>query len=457
MEEHISPRRKDAPTATFQNNNNNKNTITTSHNSAAASATADSPTNSTNTAGVTTESTTTESSSSSSSCLGKDNHKPAAIQSMADATNETSPFSVPNASPIPTLAATTVTDSQQQQQQQQQDGMQPEPIGQTQTTPVWKFPSHIDPPSKELIRFLHEQAMAEGVAVSGDESDQTELSRYGILSFEDVLLLASAHQHNQALKHMQSRLQRDHPDCVYQVTSARCVLYNVTKQARQAAQTARRHRQQTIVPALQQEKALAKEQARKRDEAYQALRRLTRQRELKKKFVPNQEMWREVAYLVTELQKLEKEERTWKQAEKELDRKLEKNHVGDCDDMDITSDHENDEDCLDDCKENAISIMEDASEPQSPPLESKRPLVLQQVRQIQLQCTTIEESLEILQSAMERTQSLQRQVAQTHDQNRFFVVGGYSCNSSRNSRGGGGEGSQTKDLIRIMSQEDPSG
>jgi hypothetical protein len=48
------------------------------------------------------------------------------------------------------------------------------------------------------------------------------------------------------------------------------------------------------------------------------LERSRQKAELKKKLPRNQELWREVAYLMTEISKLSKEERLWQQAEQNL-------------------------------------------------------------------------------------------------------------------------------------------
>ncbi|KAL7563112.1 hypothetical protein ACA910_012296 [Epithemia clementina (nom. ined.)] len=342
-------------------------------------------------------------------------------------TNDDSPFSVPNASPIPTSTNNNNRSTAESPPQQL-------PL-------VWRFPGSIDLPSRDLIQMLYEQAILPQQTPDEKPSDQITLSRYGILSFEDVLLLAASYQHNQALRSMQSILKRDHPNCVYQVTAARQALYEATAMARQAAQAARQERYK--------QQALADERARKQEEEYRALKRLSCQRELKKKYPPNQEMWREVAYLMTELQKLEKEERVWKQADKELDQQIIMSMTKSSittksdDDMDSSSDDDQDNDQDNDQEmEGCENENGDARQP------TERQVVLEKVQDIQMSCALILESLDVLEKAMERTRVLQRQVAQAHEETLFGAYGGVGGGAGGCSRG------QTKDLVRIMSQED---
>ena len=327
--------------------------------------------------------------------------------------DSSSPFSVPNASPIPTSTGHSSNEplatghGEPHKQQKEVDNSQ---------CIVWEYPPSVSLPSKELLESLYQHAMQ-----SDSDSDQPQLANYGILSLEDVLLPAVSHQHNQVLRSIQAIVQRDAPECVSQITLARQALYQTTAMARQVAQASRQRRKE--------EQQRAKIQAQKDQEEYRALKRLACQRDLKKKYPPNQETWREVAYLMTELQKLEKEERVWKQADKDLEQQilLAQNNNDDAEAMDLESDDESEE------KENS---EERGS-------SSQKQVIMEKVQDINLACTRIEESIDVLQKAMNRTQILQRQVAQVHDETRF---GGLF--QSR------GNGNQTKDLVRIMSQED---
>ena len=184
-------------------------------------------------------------------------------------------------------------------------------------------------PPKAVIELFYNQAMEQNADNDNIEmSDQRELSDAGLLSLEDVLLPAIAHQENQSLKRMQRKVQRDTPDQTHILISGRAA---VNKSLGAAVLAARQSRSERRLAELEREKIWAEERRCKRDERQEErnkeqehlqsettkaeeIQKLKEKRELKKKFAPNQELWREVAYLMTESSKLDRESRLWQQA-----------------------------------------------------------------------------------------------------------------------------------------------
>ena len=185
-------------------------------------------------------------------------------------------------------------------------------------------------PPKAVIDHFYNRAMEQGSDKDNAEvSDQRELSDAGLLSLEDVLLPAIAHQENQALKKMQRKVQRDIPEQTHILIAGRTAVSKSLGAAVLAAQKSRGERR--IVEQKREEtwaeerratrderqEERAKEQDRLKSESVKAeeVQKLKEKRELKKKFGPNQELWREVAYLMTESSKLDRERRLWQEAE----------------------------------------------------------------------------------------------------------------------------------------------
>lgn len=180
-------------------------------------------------------------------------------------------------------------------------------------------------PSRAVVKEFYDAAMER------EESEQITLTDAGLLSLEDVLLPAVVYQEDQILKQIQAKVKRDHPHLKPTVQACRHTLYESLSATRKAIQESRAHRnvqneKREQMWAAERERIKQRqleEQARYDAEAerMREMNRLKKKRELKKKFPQNQELWREVAYLMTEMGKLQKEERLWKEAEKELQKR----------------------------------------------------------------------------------------------------------------------------------------
>jgi len=152
------------------------------------------------------------------------------------------------------------------------------------------------------------------------------------LSLEEVFLPAVIAQEVEALKHVQAKAQRDAPRHVKSLEMCRRALYESGAYAIEKTREARLIRQEQEAKQIalrEEEKRQVKEQRRMEKEAARKIRREERavakaaekerrKRELKKKLPQNVELWREVALFVSELTKLEKEERMWKETEANL-------------------------------------------------------------------------------------------------------------------------------------------
>jgi len=178
-----------------------------------------------------------------------------------------------------------------------------------------EYPKAVAVPSRGLVQALYQEAIEHG------SGDQRELSDAGLLSLEEVLLPAIAHQEEQPLKTLQAKVQRDKPDLTSTVVACRKAVYDSVGAAIQAATQSRQARKPAQETAKLQWDKEREEEQRRQEEYLASSRKIQREkriRELKKKSPRNQELWREVAYLMTEMGKLEKEERLWKEAEKDL-------------------------------------------------------------------------------------------------------------------------------------------
>ena len=192
------------------------------------------------------------------------------------------------------------------------------------------------PPSKAVLEFFYNNAMQKNKQEETDKenalTDQKELSRARILSLEDVLLPSIAHQENLALKQIQRKVQRDAPDQTYIVKDARLAVSECLSGALQAVRQSRTERRELE---KEREQLWAEERQTKREEEREKrqedretrraeeaklkeIRILREKRELKKKLPFNQDLYREVAFLMTESSNLAKEERLWKEAEEIL-------------------------------------------------------------------------------------------------------------------------------------------
>jgi len=188
--------------------------------------------------------------------------------------------------------------------------------------PALEYPLSVPVPTRAIVQALFEEA------IKNDASDQTELAKAGLLSFSDVLLPAAAVQEEQVLKQLQAIAQRDSPTLTQHVVQCRKAVYDSVGAAMRAAATSRLARilveQERAVDWYEQEQARVAEQAvahaavQQEQKALRQAAAVTAAHERKKKFPRNQELWREVAYLMTELSKLQKEERSWQAAAQNL-------------------------------------------------------------------------------------------------------------------------------------------
>ncbi|EED89981.1 predicted protein [Thalassiosira pseudonana CCMP1335] len=205
----------------------------------------------------------------------------------------------------------------------------------------FEFPRDIVRPSTATLRVFHDQAIA-----NGSPSHQYQLNRAGtnLLSLQEVILPSIAFATNNALKQKQAKAQRnvkdgmpDHQgkDVVDVVEACRKVVTKCTGHAMAEAGKAWREREeqreQILLERHEQDKQQRKReevQAKKERKEQRALARKQRYEnqklEQQKNHPRNKEMWQEVAKLMMDIQKLEKEERLWKEALSEVD-SMEKN------------------------------------------------------------------------------------------------------------------------------------
>ena len=191
-----------------------------------------------------------------------------------------------------------------------------------------EYPSEIAVPSKPTMRALYQSA------IEDVNSHQSQLDEHGsgLLSLEDVLIPALIAEEVAALKLVQAKAQRDAPQNVKALEICRCALYESAERAivkAREARTVREEEQARKTAIEEEERRQAKEERRIEKEAdrqrrheeravVKAAEKERRKRELKKKLPHNVELWREVALFMTELAKLEKEERLWKETEANL-------------------------------------------------------------------------------------------------------------------------------------------
>jgi hypothetical protein len=150
-----------------------------------------------------------------------------------------------------------------------------------------------------------------------------------------VLLPAIAYQQEQAIKKVQAKIQRDRPELKSILVHGRKYIYNSIGYAIIASEKSRLQRTQRnreveghwkreeAERIAKEKRQIAEEKARQKVERVKLreLQRLKKQRELKKKHPQNFEIWKEVAFLMSELTQLQQDESKWEQALKELNRR----------------------------------------------------------------------------------------------------------------------------------------
>lgn len=200
---------------------------------------------------------------------------------------------------------------------------------------VFEFPA-ISGPLNATLDLFHQDAIA-----GGPSSQQYQLTVAGtdLLSMQEVILPSIAYDTNAVLKKLQAKAQRnvkdgtpdsEGKDVVDVIETCRRVVSSCTSYAISEAGKSWRERQETRKRAhlerhldemekQKQVRAQAKIQ-RKEERALAKQQRYERLKYEKQKSHPrNKEMWQEVAKLMMEIQKLEKEERLWKEALAEVD------------------------------------------------------------------------------------------------------------------------------------------
>jgi hypothetical protein len=188
------------------------------------------------------------------------------------------------------------------------------------------YPDHQAVPSRKSIRAHYENAM------KLEDSHQRQISGFGLLSLEEVLLPAVVKEELHSIKHLQAKAQRDAPEIVADMLKLRQAIFEATEAGIDAGRKARAQRDLEQVERDRQwheEERKAKEEERWQKEELKRLRREEqvkakemeqerRFREHKKKLPKNIELWREVALLMTELSNLQKEEQAWQGCQNRL-------------------------------------------------------------------------------------------------------------------------------------------
>lgn len=208
---------------------------------------------------------------------------------------------------------------------------------------AFEFPSDSIPiPRTKTLTLFHDQAIS-----NGSPSHQYQLNRAGtnLLSLQEVILPSIAYETNAALKQKQAIAQRNVKDgmpdsqgkeVVKAIETCRKVVTKCTGKAMEAAGEAWREREkengklrlervqreeeQQRLDELQAKKERKEARARSRQQRYER-QKLERQRNHPR----NKELWQEVTKLMVDIQKLEREERLWKEALVEVS-KLDEHH-----------------------------------------------------------------------------------------------------------------------------------
>ena len=188
------------------------------------------------------------------------------------------------------------------------------------------YPEHQDVPSRESIRAYYENAM------KLENSHQSKISSFGLLSLEEVLLPAVVKEELQSIKKIQAKAQRDTPELVQEVMALRRAVCDAMRAGVDACRQARAQREteqaerdrlweQELLQVKEEERLQREEEKRIRREEKAKTKQTQREhlfRENKKKLPRNMELWREVAVLMTELSTMQKEEYAWKECQRRL-------------------------------------------------------------------------------------------------------------------------------------------
>jgi hypothetical protein len=198
---------------------------------------------------------------------------------------------------------------------------------------VFTYPDEVNVPSKGLIRAFYNDALSQ----ENSHQNQLDEAGSGILSMEEVLIPAVAREEMNMLKKTQAKAQRDASESVVDsLKLCRRAIYESVESAIVAARVARLQREaneKARQEQIQQDREATKERLRLKREEEARQRKVQRAEdrkatkelerlEMKKTLPKNTEMWREVAFLMTELAKIKKEKRMWMEAEQEIDSKI---------------------------------------------------------------------------------------------------------------------------------------
>jgi hypothetical protein len=260
-------------------------------------------------------------------------------------------------------------------------------------------------PSKDLLKTLYDLALKD---TNSDQYGLTEAAppaQTPVLSLEDVFLPAAVYQVQQSLKHVQSKVQRDGtPAQVQMIVMARKHLLDQVRRSIQVLPVQRRQRQE------QQASSVRVAQERQQA-AHQVAARQQLQAD-RKNHPYNQELWREVALLMTEQEKLMREERLWDEALARLPK------APDASAMQV---------------EPATAAF-----PAHTPMTTELGTTLQMLEDLQLWTTRVRTSLAQIRPALEQAEVTRTDLFQEHQSSRFKGYPGIQ---------------QPKDLLRILSQD----
>ena len=265
-------------------------------------------------------------------------------------------------------------------------------------------------PSKRLLESLYK------IAMEDNTSDQYRLANSSsgecvVLSLQDVWLPSAVYQVQKRLKAVQAKVQRDGTkNQVESVQQARLNLLEQLKSSLQVLHKQRQAREETYRRVVQQE-----QEQRYQEEKEQVLRQRQGQR---KNHPYNQELWREVASLMTEMQKLDKEELLWDEALERLSTDLEA-----CSTSKSTDD-----------TDSAMQLDYDENTPMTQELGK----TIQQLEDLELWTRRVRTSVAQIPLAMAQAEALRKELYQHHQNTRFKGYPGIQ---------------QPKDLLRILSQD----
>jgi len=222
---------------------------------------------------------------------------------------------------------------------ERQEGKQPK------RTFEFVYPETVPLPAPSTLKLFYHEATKDVKSPENIEapsrtilSHQTQLDNAAssLLSLEDVLIPAVINEENVALKKLQAKAKGYGNDtAVDAINVCRLALTESCAAAISAIKSSRLEREEEEVRrcGLQKEQrrvdretkiqdlAVAKERLEKEQTRVKALEKERLRRERKKKLPRNVELWKEVATLMMDLSKLQKEERMWTEAERALHQK----------------------------------------------------------------------------------------------------------------------------------------